>query len=40
MAYATIKSNITPGQGKDVHLPDQWFLERAAACARVYWADV
>jgi hypothetical protein len=38
MPFATIKSNTTPGQGKDVHLPDAWFAERAAACDGVYWA--
>jgi hypothetical protein len=37
MPFATIKSNTTPGQGKDVHLPDAWFAERAA-CDGVYWA--
>ena len=38
MPYATVKSNTTPGQGKDVHLPDDWFEQRGDSCEGYYWA--
>ena len=36
MPYATVKSNTTPGQGVDVHLPDDWFEQRATSCEGIY----
>ncbi len=37
MPFATWKSNTTPGQGKDVHVPDEWFELRADSCEGCFW---